>query len=83
MACVKINPSENNSLFFCWGVIILKMYVASIVRITNPCKIMFFSNAAEATEAVQFNNKILSAIPSCVRLRNKKHSFAMVTLFSK
>lgn len=42
---------------------------------------MICSNAPEATEAAQFNNKILSAIPSFVILGNKKNSFAMVTFF--
>lgn len=51
------------------------------MKITNPSKIMICSNAPEATEAAQFNNKIPSAIPSFVKLGNKKHSFALVTFF--
>ena len=59
----------------------MKICGASIVKITNPSKIMICSNAPEATEAAQFNNKILSAIPSFVKLGNKKHSFALATFF--
>lgn len=52
------------------------------MKITNPSKIMICSNGPEATEAAQFNNKILSAIPSFLILGKKKiHSFAMVTFF--
>lgn len=42
---------------------------------------MICSSAPAATEAAQFNNKILSAIPSFVKLGNKKHSFSLVTFF--
>lgn len=70
MACMKLNLSENNAGFFCWGVITLKICGASIVKITNPSKIMIYSDPPEATEAAQFNNKILSAIPSFVKLGN-------------
>lgn len=42
---------------------------------------MICSDPPEATEAAQFNNKILSAIPSFVKLGNKNHSFALVAFF--
>lgn len=51
------------------------------MKITNPSKIMICSDPPEATEAAQFNNKILSAIPSFVKLGNKNHSFALVAFF--
>lgn len=51
------------------------------MKIINPSKIMICSYGSEATEAAQFNNKILSAIPSFLILGNKIHSFAMVTFF--
>lgn len=59
----------------------MKICGTSIVKITNPSKIMICSSAPAATEAAQFNNKILSAIPSFVELGNKKHSFSLVTFF--
>lgn len=82
MACMKTNLSVNLSAgFFCRGVIILKICGASIVKITNPSKIMICSDPPEATEAAQFNNKILSAISSFVKLGNKNQSFALVACF--
>lgn len=53
------------------------------MKITNPSKIMICSDPPEATEAAQFNNKILSAIPSFVKLGNKNHSFSLWFLFLK
>lgn len=82
MACMKTNLSVNlSAVFFCRGVIILKICGASIVKITNPSKIMICSDPPEATEAAQFNNKILSAISSFVKLGNKNQSFALVACF--
>lgn len=51
------------------------------MKSTNPSKIMICSDPPEATEAAQFNNKILSAILSFVKLGNKNHSFSLVAFF--
>lgn len=82
MACVKINPSENNAgVFFLLRSNYLENLWSLHCEITNPSKIMICSDPPEATEAAQFNNKILSAIPSFVKLGNKNHSFALVAFF--
>lgn len=42
---------------------------------------MICSNATEAAEAAQFNNKILSAISSFLKLGNKKNTALLWLLF--